>query len=434
MATPNKAPLTSPILSYKKNQLHVGDVSIAEVAAKHPTPFFLYDQRQLLANYQEFYGEALAAGLPSPLVCFALKANPNREILRLLADEGAGADLVSGGELRRALEAGIPPERIMFSGVGKTAAEIELALQQGREGVFSFNVESLEELELINQVAARVGRTARVCFRLNPMVEAKTHKHISTGNKTHKFGLLQKDVLKAVRTSKYWKHAKLVGLSVHIGSQLLDLKATKKAIHVLGTLARKLPHPPEFLDVGGGLGVAYHPKEMIKLPSIATYMALVAQSLEESFFAHYKKRPTTRVAFEPGRRIVAQTGVLVMSVLRTKVSEKERFMVVDGGMNDFMRPTLYDAFHALLPVKKTSSKAIPTHVVGPICETSDCFATGRPMPPLKSGELLVLADAGAYGYSMGSNYNLRGRPAELLLTGEGDVRVINPAQAYEELR
>lgn len=434
MATKRDLSLTSPILSYKKGVLHVGEASITEVAKKHPTPFFLYDQTQLLSNYQEFYGEAVAAGLPSPLVCFALKANPNKEILKLLAQEGAGADLVSGGELKRALEAGIPAERIMFSGVGKTVEEIELALKQGKNGVYSFNVESVEELELINEVAGKMNRIARVCLRLNPMVEAKTHRHISTGNKTHKFGLLVKDVTKAMKTPKLWKHARLVGLSIHIGSQLLDLKATKKAIMIMGELARKLPNTPEFLDVGGGLGVAYHPSEVAKLPAIADYMKLVSDALEKSFFSHYKQRPETRVAFEPGRRIVAQTGVLVMSVLRTKVSEKERFMIVDGGMNDFMRPTLYDAFHALVPVKKPVGKGVPTHVVGPICETSDCFATGRPMPKMKNGELLVLSDTGAYGYSMGSNYNLRGRPAELLVSGEGEIKVINPAQSYDELR
>jgi diaminopimelate decarboxylase len=220
---------------------------------------------------------------------------------------------------------------------------------------------------------------------------------------------------------------------VHIGSQLLDLKATRKAILIMGALARKTKLPLEFLDVGGGLGVPYHPDEVKKVPAIADYMKLVHEALEEGYFQHFKKRPATRVAFEPGRRIIAQTGALVMSVLRTKLSEKERFMMVDGGMNDFMRPTLYGAFHALVPVKKSSAKAVPTHVVGPICETSDCFATGRPLPPLKPSELLVLADTGAYGYSMGSNYNLRGRPAELLVNGD-DVRVINKAQPYEELR
>jgi diaminopimelate decarboxylase len=434
MATKRGVSLNSPALTYEKGDLTIEGVSVKSIAAQHATPFFVYGQKTLLSNYQEFYGEAQMAGLPRPLVCFALKANPNKELLKLLAQEGSGADIVSGGELKRALEAGIPAERIVFSGVGKTNDEIALALTCGPEGVYSFNVESVEELEHINEVAKKLGKTARICFRLNPMVKAKTHKYISTGNKTHKFGLLQKDILKAVKNKALWKNSKLVGLSVHIGSQLLDLKATKDAIITMGTLARKLPHVLEFLDVGGGLGVAYHPDEAKKLPSTEKYMSLVASALHEAYFKHFKTTPETRVVFEPGRRIVAKAGFFVMSVLRQKVSEDQRFLIVDGGMNDFMRPSLYDAFHDLIPVKEAKGKKLPTHVVGPICESSDCFAHGRPMPTLKTGDLVVLSDAGAYGFSMGSNYNLRGKPTELLVTGEGKVKVVNVAQSYEELR
>ncbi len=432
MAKRDALSLNSP-LHYKKGELCLDGTSLRKVASQYPTPFFLYDQQTLMANYQEFAGEALAVGLQRPLVCFALKSNSNKELLKLLAKEGCGADIVSGGELKRALESGIPAERIVFSGVGKTEDEIVLALKCGKHGVYSFNVESLEELELINQVARRLKKTARVCFRLNPVVVAKTHKHISTGNKTHKFGLLAADVLKAARNPKLWKHSRLVGLSIHIGSQLLDLRATGRAIRVMGELARKLPELPEFLDVGGGLGVAYHPDDKKRLPSTAEYMELVAKSLNASYYGHFKETPTTRVVFEPGRRIVANAGVFVMKVLRQKVSDDQRFLIVDGGMNDFMRPSMYDAYHGLIPVKQTKGKTSVTHVVGPICETSDCFGH-RDLPPLKSGELLVLADAGAYGFSMGSNYNLRGKPLELLLTGEKKLKVVNKPQKYEELK
>lgn len=434
MATKHTDSLNSPALKYEKKELHIDGVSLKKIAKKFQTPFYVYSQTTLLANFHEFQGEAELAGLQKPLICFALKSNPNRELLSVLAREGSGADIVSGGELQRAREAGIAASKIVFSGVGKTADEIKLAL---KEEIYSFNVESIEELELINELAGKAKTKARVCFRLNPMVKAKTHKYISTGNKTHKFGMLSADIVKATKNKSLWKHTKLVGLSVHIGSQLLDLKATEEAIKVMGTLARKLsPDPIEFLDVGGGLGVAYHPDEVKKLPAISDYMKIVARALESSYYSHFKTKPQTRVVFEPGRRIIAKAGFFVMSVLRQKVSEDQRFMIVDGGMNDFMRPSLYDAYHGLLAVDepKTNAKKIPTHVVGPICETSDCFGHHRPMPPLKTGDKVVLADTGAYGFSMGSNYNLRGKPLELLVTGKKNVKVINKAQKYKELK
>ncbi|MBY0518693.1 MAG: diaminopimelate decarboxylase [Bacteriovoracaceae bacterium] len=435
MATKNNLSLNSTALSYNEGELCIEDVSVTSMASKHKTPFFVYGQKTLLANYQEFFGEAQMAGLESPLVCFALKSNPNKELLKLLANEGSGADIVSGGELKRALSAGIPAERIVFSGVGKTADEITLALNAGKNGIYSFNVESIEELELINFISGKLNKKARICFRLNPMVKAKTHKYISTGNKTHKFGLLKADIIKAAKNKKLWTHSQLVGLSVHIGSQLLDLKATENAVKTMCEVARALPQALEFLDVGGGLGVNYHPDETKKMPSISDYMSRVAKALESSYYSKFKERPKTRVVFEPGRRIIAKAGFFVMQVLRQKVSEDQRFVIVDGGMNDFMRPSLYDAFHDLVPVKlDKSKKRIPTHIVGPICETSDCFGHHRPMPPLKTGDLIVLADAGAYGFSMGSNYNLRGKPCELLVKPNGEVEVVNKAQSYEELK
>lgn len=416
-------------LEYKNKKLVFNGLDLATVARQHKTPFFLYSEEILMQNYYDFFNGAINAGLINPLVCFAMKSNPNKELVKVLAKQGSGADIVSGGELKRALEAGIPSNKIVFSGVGKTQEEIEFALRVSREGLYSFNVESLEELELINACAKKLKRKARICFRLNPVVQAKTHKHISTGNKTHKFGLLESDILQSLGQKKYWGHAKLVGLSVHIGSQLLDLKATKRAIEKLSEVALKTQAELEFLDVGGGLGVDYHPDETLKLPKIEEYMGIVASTLSKSFYSKTELRP--RVVFEPGRRIVAKAGIFVMKVLRNKISENNRFVIVDGGMNDFMRPSLYGAYHELLPVQETKGE-VPSHVVGPICETSDCFATNRLLPPMKSGDLLVLCDTGAYGFSMGSNYNLRGRPTELLLSGS-KLKVINKAQAYEDL-
>lgn len=418
-------------LNYKNKKLHFSKIDILTVAKKHKTPFFLYSEEILSKNYSDFFSGAVNAGLINPLVCFALKSNPNKELVKILAKLGSGADIVSGGELKRALEAGISPEKIVFSGVGKTEEEILYALKLSRGGIFSFNVESLEELELINTCARKLKKKARICFRLNPVVQPKTHKYISTGNKTHKFGLLEADILGSIGQKKYWSHSKLVGLSIHIGSQLLDLKATRKAIAKLCEVALKTEAELEFLDVGGGLGVDYHPDESRKLPSISDYMALVADTLNKNFYAKSELRP--RVVFEPGRRIVAKAGVFVMKVLRNKISENNVFVIVDGGMNDFMRPSLYGAYHGIRPVVENGKTSQPSHIVGPICETSDCFGSNRSLPPLKSGDLLVLEDTGAYGYSMGSNYNLRGRPLELLASHNNKIKVVNKAQDYSEL-
>lgn len=417
-------------LNYKNKKLQFSKVDIESLAKKHKTPFFLYSEEILTHNYEAFSHGAKDAGLIDPLICFAMKSNPNKELVKILARLGSGADIVSGGELKRALEAGIPAEKIVFSGVGKTEEEIVFALKLKGHGINSFNVESLEELELINTCAKKLKKTARICFRLNPVVQPKTHKYISTGNKTHKFGMLEKDILSSLNQKKYWGHSKLVGLSVHIGSQLLDLKATKKALERLCEVALKTNAPLEFLDVGGGLGVDYHPNETHKLPRIDTYMEIISTTLEKHFYTKSPLRP--RVVFEPGRRIVAKAGIFIMKVLRNKISENNRFVIVDGGMNDFMRPSLYEAYHALIPVKDAKATE-ECHVVGPICETSDCFGSNRMLPDLKAGDLIILKDTGAYGYSMGSNYNLRGRPLELLIDSKKKLKVINKAQDYSEL-
>jgi diaminopimelate decarboxylase len=418
-------------LIYKNKKLQFAEADITQIASEYKTPFFLYSEDVLRRNYQNFYQGALKAGINNPLVCFAMKSNPNKELVSILASMGSGADIVSVGELKRAMDAGIPPERIVFSGVGKTEEEIMYALQVSTHGIYSFNVESLEELELINECAKKLGKKARVCFRLNPSVNPKTHKYISTGNKTHKFGLLEKDIFSSFKKKEfYWSHTKLVGLSVHIGSQLLDLKATKKAIITLCDVALRSKADLDFLDVGGGLGVDYHPDESKVVPEIEDYMQLVSETLQKNFYAKSDLKP--RVLFEPGRRIVAKAGIFVMKVLRNKVSEKNRFLIVDGGMNDFARPAIYGAYHHLMPVMEKKGST-PTHVVGPICETTDCFASNRPMPKMNTGELLILRDTGAYGYSMGSNYNLRGKPLELLIQSNKKLKVVNRPQSYEEL-
>jgi len=418
-------------INYKNERLHFNNICVSTLTNKIKTPFYLYSEDILRANYLEFFQEAQHAGLNNPLVCFAMKSNPNRALVKILSALGSGADIVSIGEMKRALEAGIPGEKIVFSGVGKTEQEISEAFKLCPKGIQSFNIESIEELEMINMIAKKHKKIARICFRLNPVVKPKTHRFISTGNKTHKFGILKEDIFKSLKSKKLWTNAKVVGLSVHIGSQLLDLKATKKAIQTLCEVALECKQDIEFLDVGGGLGVDYHPDETKKLPKIKDYMDMVASQIEKHFHAKSPLRP--RIVFEPGRRIIAKSGIFVMSVIRTKISDENRFMIVDGGMNDFMRPSLYEAYHHLSPLKKTKSNLVPTNVVGPICETSDCFASNRLMPDLKPKERLALLDAGAYGYSMGSNYNLRGRPAEYLLTTKKALKLINKEQNYQSL-
>lgn len=403
--------LPSP-LQYKNNHLTFDGKRLDTIAKKLKTPFYLYSKKTLRHYYGYFQKSALKNEIPSPLICYALKANSNDKILGLLKSMGSGADVVSAGELKKALKAGIDPQKIVFSGVAKTAEEISFALNCGKKGIYSFNVESIEELELINKIAKKLKRQARVAFRLNPKVSAKTHKHISTGNKTHKFGLLKEDILEAIDVKDFWSNTTLVGLSIHIGSQLTELNATIKAIAELSKLALSIDVPLEFLDVGGGLGIDYTAEEKMKLASIDTYMKTISIALEKYYYSKTDHCP--RVVFEPGRILVGKMGVLVSRVVRTKVSDNCHFTIVDAGMNDLIRPALYEAYHEVLPETK-SSKNLYTDIVGPICETADCFGTKRKLPKLTSGDLVVIDNAGAYGHTMASRYNERDIAREIVL-------------------
>ena len=404
-------------ITHKKGQLYFDTIRLRKIADKLPTPFYLYSEHTLIENYKNFLHAAQDANLPAPLICFALKANPNPYLLKKLAKEGAGADIVSGGELARATESGISRQKIVFSGVGKTLEEIEKGLMG--VGIYSFNVESLEELEMINSVAKRLKKCARVAFRFNPEVHAKTHKHISTGFKSHKFGLLRKDILKALKTKSLWSHVKLVGLSVHIGSQLTCLKATGKAMRELGMLAREINMPLEFLDVGGGLGIDYAPSDKNTYQTPNDYMQVISKNLQKTYL---KDHTIKHLVFEPGRVISARAGCFITSVIRTKKSGGQCFVIVDGGMNDFVRTSLYGAYHEILVNKKPGRK-INSHVVGPICETADCFATDRMLPPLQPNDLVCVADVGAYGFSMASMYNMRKLPKEVVVTKSGKITI-----------
>ncbi|PIK16109.1 diaminopimelate decarboxylase [Halobacteriovorax sp. JY17] len=401
-------------LSYKKNKLFIDDHCINSITKDLKTPFYLYSVKALESNYLNFYLAASNNGLSNPLVCYALKANPNLSLLKSLKVLGAGADIVSGGELKQALKAKIPASKIVFSGVGKTEDEIRLALKCHRDGIYSFNVESIEELEMIGTVAQSLNKKARVALRLNPQVNVKTHKHISTGGKSHKFGILKVDIEKSLKKKSLWKNIDLVGLSMHIGSQLTCLKATEKALKEIVKLASALPSPLEFIDVGGGLGVPYN--EDHPLSSLEEYMSLVAKTLKSNM------KVIPRVVFEPGRFIVANCGVLVTEVIRIKKSEENKFIIVDGGMNDFVRSSLYGAYHHVLPLSKRSGNPSPCHVVGPICETADSFASNRSLPPIKSRDRICIGDVGAYGHSMSSTYNMRERTKEYILDVDGNLK------------
>lgn len=397
-------------INYCDGELCFEDFKLSKVTEEFDTPLYLYSEKELVENYTEFKNAAEKAGLDFQ-ICFALKSNSNLELLKILASLGSGGDIVSGGELRRALEAGIKAETIVFSGVGKTHKEIHQAIEAG---IYSFNVESVEELEMINECAKEKGAQARVAFRLNPKVKAVTHKYISTGFKTHKFGLLEQDILDAANNKSYWSHTKLVGLSVHIGSQLTELGATGLAVKALSDCAKKLEYKLEFLDVGGGIGVNYEHTNP-KAPSLDDYMDSIKENLDAGY--------PVKVIFEPGRRIAASAGIFISKVIRSKTSEDHRFMIVDGGMNDFARPSLYEAYHEIFPCRNNTD-FFSTDIVGPICETADCFGEKRMMPELKAGEFIAIADTGAYGFSMSSNYNMREKPLEVLLDAKNNLKKV----------
>ncbi len=386
---------------FKKDQLYLHKHNLHELVAKKKTPFYAYSEKVLEENYKRFK-KSISQNKQNGLICFALKSNNNIDVLKKLASMGAGADIVSGGELKQALKAGIKANKIVFSGVGKTKNEIILGL---KENILSFNVESIQELELINSLAKKMNTKAKIAFRLNPKVIAKTHKHISTGFKTHKFGILEKDILSSLDNSSLWSNTKLIGLSVHIGSQLTCLKATEEAIKNMCQCANKIPFKLKFLDVGGGLGVNYAKNS--KAPSVESYVSKINSIIKKNYGA-------VKVIYEPGRCISASCGFFITKVIRTKVSEDCRFTIVDGGMNDFVRPSLYDAFHEIF-ASVNSSLTFPTDIVGPICETADCFGTARELPELVENDFIVIADTGAYGHTMSSHYNMRSKPKEFFL-------------------
>lgn len=391
--------------AYRDGELHAEDVPVARIAAEVGTPFFCYSTATLRRHYSVF-SDALAD--VDATICYAVKANANLAVIRTLAQLGAGADVVSGGELERALTAGIAPEHVVFSGVGKSRNELTLALD-ARIG--QFNIESAEELELLSKLAAATDVTARVAVRVNPDVDAETHKKISTGRHKDKFGIPWPEARDVYARGAALPGIEIIGVAVHIGSQITTLKPFETAfgriVDIVGRL-RADGHDIRRLDLGGGLGVPY---ESETPPSPAEYGEMVRKATSGI---------GCELVFEPGRVIVGNAGVLVSRVLYVKNSAGRTFTVLDAAMNDLLRPSLYNARHAILPAREPAADAesLPMDIVGPICESGDVFARDRSMPPLVTDDLLVIRTAGAYGAVMSSNYNGRPLAAEVLVNGD----------------
>ena len=406
---------------YRGGALFAEDVAVSDIAQAVGTPFYCYSAATIRRHFQVF--SQAFAGLDA-LVCYAMKANSNQAVLRLLAKEGAGMDVVSGGELARALAAGVPGEKITFSGVGKTQDEIRAALEAG---IFCFNVESEPELEAISRVAVALGRKAPVSLRVNPDVDARTHKKISTGKAENKFGV----PLSRAR-EVYARAAKLPGIAIegadmHIGSQLTDLEPFDEAFSLLADLVRDLRadgHAVSHVDLGGGLGIPYHDGDDPQSYHPERYAEIVRR--------HFGNLGC-KLVFEPGRLIVGNAGVLITRVIYVKQGDARTFVIVDAGMNDLVRPTLYDAHHDLLPVREATDRAeILADVVGPVCETGDYLALDRRMPEAKQGELIAVLTSGAYGAVQAGTYNTRPLIPEVLVDG-ARFAVIRPRPSVEAL-
>lgn len=403
--------------------LHAEGVSVAEMAAEVGTPFYVYSSATLERHYEIFKKALDDQGLDT-LVCYAVKANSNQSVLRTLGALGAGADVVSEGEMYRALAAGIPPERIVFSGVGKTPAEMAAAMD---EGILELNVESLPELETLSQVASAMETEAHIAIRVNPDVDANTHEKIATGKKENKFGIDIDMAGQIYSRAMELPGIKPVSIAVHIGSQLTDLDpfraAFTKVAETVGTL-RKMGVDLQRIDIGGGLGIPYsHGDEEPPLPR--DYAKVVKETL-----GHLN----TKIMLEPGRLIVGNAGLLVSEVIFEKTGDSKRFVIVDAAMNDLVRPTLYDGYHEILPVDEDKTKAVhtPADVVGPVCETGDTFTKDRNLPSFEHGDLLAFGSAGAYGAVMASTYNSRLLIPEVMVKGD-QFAIIRPRQDYQAL-
>ena len=406
---------------YRDGVLHAEDVSIPDIARAVGTPFYCYSTATLTRHYRVF---AEAFSDIDALVCYAMKANSNQAVLMTLAQLGAGADVVSEGELRRALAAGIHPSKIVFSGVGKTAAEIDFGLEVG---ILCFNVESEPELDMINARALALGKRAPVSFRINPDVDARTHAKISTGKKEDKFGISLGHAETVYARAAAMPGIEITGIDMHIGSQITDLKPYGDAFLLLKDIVGKLResgHAIRHVDVGGGLGIPYR-ADNEPPPDPRAYADVVLEQVRQL---------DCQVIFEPGRMIAGNAGILVSEVLYMKHGEARNFAIVDAAMNDLIRPTLYDAWHDIRPVvlPPADTPHVVVDVVGPVCESGDFLARERSLPALGQGDLIAVGTAGAYGAVQSSTYNTRLLAPEVLVRGDS-FHVVRPRPTYEDL-
>jgi diaminopimelate decarboxylase len=398
-------------LRYVGKNLFVEKLSIKNILKKNKTPFYIYSENQITFNFLKF---ANTFKKTNPLICFAAKSNSNSNILRILGRLGAGADVVSGGELLKALKAGIKPNKIVFSGVGKTEEELKIAINKK---ILLINCESESEAKLINNLAKKLKKKVSIGFRLNPNVDAKTHKNISTGKAENKFGLSIKNFKIFLKTINSFKNIKLDALSVHIGSQILNDAPFRKTLNVMSKLIKELKLNLKYVDLGGGFGINYTDKE--KPINLNKYSKLVH---------NFAKKLKCRIIFEPGRSIIGNTGLLISKIQFIKKGTNKNFIILDAGMNDFMRPALYEAFHKIIPISKKSSRMKDKiEFVGPICESTCKFGVYKNYPKVNENDFVAITNVGAYGSSLSSNYNTRPLIAEILIN-KNKLRYIRKKQ------
>ncbi|MDX1949261.1 MAG: diaminopimelate decarboxylase [Rickettsiales bacterium] len=405
------------MLDYKNSILHIENLAINEIAKKVGTPFYCYSKKQFENNYKEF--KQNFSDYPTT-ICFAVKSCPNIHILKLLASLGSGADTVSQGEIIRALKAGIKPEKIVFSGVGKTKEEIKFALQKN---IGQLNAESLEELEIIDKIAGLLKKKAKVSLRVNPDVDGKTHEKITTGRKHDKFGIPLEDAKKYYDSAAKLDNIKIEGIACHIGSQITDIEPFKQAFQKVAEFAntlKKRGFELKRLDLGGGVGIKYKNEETISIKDYAKAIISAVKSTGLKLF------------LEPGRRISGDAGILVTEVQFIKNTGERQFAILDAGMNDLARPAIYGAYHEIIQVRDKDGEKKNYDIVGPVCESSDIFGRDRKLFDLKAGELLVILNAGAYGASMASNYNTRPLIPEILVDDK-KFKIIRRRQKISEI-
>jgi len=402
---------------YDDGELYCENDRVADIAQEVGTPFYLYSYKTMVDHYRKLDS---AFESVDHLICFSLKSNSNLAVCKALANEGAGADVVSGGELYRALNAGIPAQKIVFAGVGKTESEIEYALESG---IFMFNAESMSEARAINRVAGRLGKKAKMALRVNPDVDADTHKHITTGKKENKFGLAIDRAMEFFTEAAAMPNLEVEGVHAHIGSQIVStspyVESMNKFVKLITNL-RDAGISIDTLNIGGGLGIIYDEET----PS-------TAQDFAEAILPLVKSTGC-RLVLEPGRFIVGNAGILVTRVTYIKPTDTKNFVIVDAGMNDLIRPALYESYHSIRPVVMSGSEKMVADIVGPICESADCFAKEREIPAVKEGDLLAIFSAGAYGFVMASNYNSRPKMAEVMVIDDKHS-VVRKRETYEDL-